>query len=113
MKVKQRKDGTHEILLSHSEIRGQIKKWLQVQGVPLWYNTQSALSYKGLPDLEGVIKHIISRHFYIEVKAGKDTLSKKQKDFKKMVEAEGEKVFVVHGLNELIEQWKEWCGTLC
>lgn len=109
MKVRQRKDGTSILILTETEIRRQIRAWLKMQGITFWHNAQSVLSFKGLPDLEGIVdKH----HFYIEIKCAKGKLSERQVAFKTMVELEHEKVFVVHSLDELIDQWKQWCKSL-
>ena len=100
MKVKDNK-----LIFSETEIKGQIKGFLNLFGVWNWHNFQGPLSYLGLPDREGVYK---GYHFYIEVKSEKGKLSFDQKKFKANAEAQGEKVFVPHSFEEFEKEWKEW-----
>lgn len=96
---------TGKIILSETQIKQQIKGFLDLFGVWNWHNLQGLGCYKGLPDREGVYK---DEHFYIEFKSKKGKLSFDQEKFKAKAEAQGEKVFVPHSFEQFEKEWVEW-----
>ncbi len=69
-----------------SEIRAQIKQYLEWQGWFVFYHLQGLGSYPGLPDLQAVKD---GRTIYIEVKRPGGRQSAKQKKFQQDLEAAG------------------------
>jgi len=99
----------NKIILSETEIKRQIKGFLKLLKIKNWHNLQGLGCFKGLPDREGVYK---CRHFYIEVKSARGKLSDYQEAFKRAVEEENEKVFVVKSVEEFIDQWDKWTAQI-
>ena len=98
---------TKKLVPSEKDTRKQIRAYLKALGVAFWHNMGGALSYRGLPDLEGVHR---GKHFYIEIKSPIGKLSKHQENFKEMVEREGETVIVAHSFEEFEETWERFIG---
>lgn len=95
---------TGKLIPSEKDVRKQIRAYLKAMGIKFWWNFQGVLCYPGLPDLEGVHK---KKHFYIEVKRPAGKLSQRQKDFKKMVEYEGELFIEAHTFEEFLKVWEK------
>ncbi len=69
-----------------SEIRAQIKQYLEWQGWFVFYHLQGLGSYLGLPDLQAVKD---GRTIYIEIKRPCGRQSSKQKKFQQDLETAG------------------------
>ena len=59
-------------MAAETELRKEIRQFLNKQGIFFWHNLQAGLKrrykpYPGLPDLEGIYRGN-NRHFYIETK---------------------------------------------
>ncbi len=72
--------------VSESEIRAQIKEYLQWQGWFVFYHLQGLGSYPGLTDLQAVKN---GQALYIEVKKPGGRQSPKQKQFQQDLESAG------------------------
>ncbi len=72
--------------LKESEIRAQVKEYLQWQGWFVFYHLQGLGSYPGLPDLQAVKD---GRTIYIEFKRPCGRQSSKQKKFQQDLETAG------------------------
>jgi len=69
-----------------SEIRAQVKEFLQWQGWFVFYHLQGLGSYPGLPDMQAVKD---GRTIYIEIKRPGGRQSPKQKKFQQDLEVAG------------------------
>jgi Holliday junction resolvase len=74
------------VQLSHGELQRQAKEYLQWKGWEVFHHQAGLGTYPGFSDLSAINN---GRTIYIEVKAGKDRLSKAQREFKEKVEAQG------------------------
>ena len=101
---------TGKILLSETQIKGQIRGFLDLFKVWNWHNLQGLGCYKGLPDRAGFYK---KHPFFIEAKSAKKNLSFDRRKFKANAEAEGAKVFVPHSFEEFEKEWTEWIRNGC
>ena len=96
-----------------TELRELIREFLTKQQVFFWHNLQVGLKrrykpYPGLPDLEGVWR---GKHFYVEVKGPRGTLSPAQAKFREDVHnhSEGkEAVIVAYEFEDFLKQWKQF-----
>lgn len=72
--------------LTHSDLQRQAKEYLQWNGWEVFHHQAGLGTYPGFSDLSALKN---GRTIYVEVKAGKDRLSKAQKEFKRKVEDQG------------------------
>ena len=89
-----------KIKISESDIKRQVKEYLNIMG---WYNfplTAGIGSFPGLPD-RIAIKN--GRTLYLEIKIPKGKLSEKQKIFQTNIEKFGGEYYVVRSLEDLIK----------
>ncbi len=102
-------DKANKPYLTEKEVRAQVRHFLMMAVKCWWWNAQSALSYHGLADYEGIHN---GRHFHLECKSGNwnGKLPKTQQSFKEMVEKEGEKYFAVSNFDKFIDEWNHWTG---
>ena len=90
-----------------SEIRAQVKEFLEWQGWFVFYHLQGLGSYPGLPDLQAVKD---GRTIYIEIKRPGGRQSVKQKKFQQDLEAAGGVYIIAQGL-ESITAYLECCSV--
>ena len=81
-----------------SEIRAQVKEFLEWQGWLVFYHLQGLGSYPGLPDLQAVKD---GRTIYIEIKRPGGRQSSKQKKFQQDLEAAGGVYILTFGIGDL------------
>jgi hypothetical protein len=84
--------------LKESEIRAQVKEYLELQGWFVFYHLQGLGSYPGLPDLQAVKN---GRTLYIEIKRPGGRQSEKQKKFQHNLEAAGAKYIIARGIEDI------------
>lgn len=84
--------------LKESEIRAQVKEYLELQGWFVFYHLQGLGSYPGLPDLQAVKN---GRTLYIEIKRPRGRQSGNQKKFQRDLEAAGGKYIIARGIEDI------------
>ncbi len=82
-----------------SEIRAQVKEFLQWQGWFVFYHLQGLGSYPGLPDMQAVKD---GRTIYIEIKRPGGRQSPGQKKFQQELEAAGGVYIVAREVDDLM-----------
>ena len=90
-----------QLLPSHSDLQRQAKDYLRLRGWAVMHHQAGLGTFKGFSDLSA-IKY--GRTIYVEVKTGKDRLSKDQLEFKSMVESQGGTFIEYRRLENLIER---------
>jgi len=80
-----------------SEIRAQVKEFLEWQGWFVFYHLQGLGSYPGLPDLQAVKD---GRTIYIEIKRPGGRQSARQKKFQQDLEAAGGQYILVKKIED-------------
>ena len=78
-----------------SEIRGQVKEYLEWKGWFVFYHLQGLGSYPGLPDLQAIKD---GQTIYIEIKRPGGRQSERQKKFQEDLEGAGGIYIVAHGV---------------
>ena len=86
-----------------SEIRAQVRQYLQWQGWFVFYHLQGLGSYPGLPDLQAVKD---GRTLYIEIKRPGGRQSPRQKKFQQQLEAAGGTYILALELQDVIRGGK-------
>jgi len=90
----------NKIKISETDIKRQIKEYLDIMG---WFNfpiLQGIASYKGIPDRIAIKE---GRILFLEIKIPKGKLSKWQQEFQTNIDNAGGEYYVVHNLDELIK----------
>ena len=87
------------VQLKESEIRAQVKEFLEWQGWFVFYHLQGLGSYPGLPDLQAVKD---GRTIYIEIKRPSGRQSDKQKKFQQDLEAAGGIYILAQKIDDLL-----------
>ena len=82
-----------------SEIRAQIKQYLEWQGWFVFYHLQGLGSYPGLPDIQAVKD---GRTIYIEIKRPGGRQSPGQKKFQQELEAAGGIYIIAREVDDLM-----------
>ena len=88
----------HKKAPSETEIRGQLREFLEWQGWFVFYHLQGLGSYPGLPDLQAVKG---GRTLYIEVKRPGGRQSTRQLKFQQELEAAGGTYVLARCLEDL------------
>ena len=90
----------NKIKISETDIKRQIKEYLDIMG---WFNfpiLQGIASYKGIPDRIAIKE---GRILFLEMKRTGGKLSESQKLFQEKIENAGGEYYVIHSLDELIK----------
>lgn len=98
--------------MSEAKLRKQVMKYLQNLGYVVVFTANEYLRERfksqnfipGLPDL--IVFGQNNMHFFIELKIGKNKLSKAQQEIIEKLRIFGHKVFVVYSLEDLEEALK-------
>ena len=90
---------TKATIPKESEIRAQVKEYLQWQGWFVFYHLQGLGSYPGLPDMQAVKD---GRTIYIEIKRPGGRQSAKQKKFQQELEAAGGIYIIAREVDDLM-----------
>lgn len=112
-------DKKGKVQLSEKDIRNQVRRYLAGYGLYIsklktdtpedidfvWWHAQSALSYHGIPDMQGCYR---GQDFWIETKAPGKEPKGRQKKMIAMLRYHGRQVFVVDDLDEFIREWETW-----
>ena len=86
---------------TETDIKGQIKTVLSINGIFNYPLVQGLGSYRGVPDR---VLHLNGRVVYLEVKKPGKTLSEHQSAFKAQCEEDGIDYWVVHSPEEVMEK---------
>ena len=89
-----------------SEIRAQVREYLQWTGWFVFYHLQGLGCYPGMPDLQAVKN---GRTVYIELKRPTGKQSADQKEFQRDLEAAGGEYIVARGVED-VEHLGNWKG---
>ena len=84
--------------MKESEIRTQVKEYLQYKGWFVYYNLAGLGAYPGLSDLVAVKD---GRVIHIELKTKKGRQSKRQVEFQRNIEAAGGVYIIARGIGDV------------
>lgn len=85
-------------MTKETEIKRQIKDYMNLKGIFYWYNLQGLGAQKGIPDLFALHE---GKLFAIEVKTEKGRLTESQEEFLERVEENGGIPIVARGYEDL------------
>lgn len=83
-----------------SQIKGQIKKYLDLKQVFWWYNLAGMGAYKGIPDIFAIKDGVI---YGIEVKTPKGVLSPHQVEFQALLTKHGGLYLTARSVEDVIK----------
>ena len=89
------------ITITETQLKRQVKDYLNAKGIFNFHITQGIACYKGIPDK---IYHYRGEVIYLELKREGGKLSEYQKEFQRQCALDGIKYFVIRNLDELIEK---------
>lgn len=86
---------------NHSELQKQAKEYLQLKGWSVMWHQAGLGTYEGISDLSAIKNGVT---IYVEIKTENDRLSKKQREFKEMIEQNGGTFIEYRRLEDLTER---------